>query len=338
MKIYISLSTRINVPSVIMYHGTSSVFRKSILKKGLVPSKQKVWDSDKDAGFNRLPRTSLPGIYMTRNLMTAISSSSNATRKFGGDSILVVMNVQPKSLIVDEDQVLGAVQRMLSNSIAKVLGVSTSSDSAWICLRIGKMLKTDIWNKVIEEFVELVKVAYNIKNTKAIKQFVYSLVDYNYAHATKAMSKWDKQYGIKRWYYTRNGKKLVPPEVSRLEIEVGSAEKALTRAMAVITEVIGDRVYKQKLRENRDDLYSDVNQYSGRMKEGIQFRGKNRILAIVLEEDRRNLSRGEPTKLELVYGDSLPDDFLKQYSNRVGKNYIVSKGNQIIHDETRGMS
>jgi hypothetical protein len=90
---------------IYLYHGTSADRLQSILSQGLIPSpKERAWQEDPHASWYKPSRQSLQGIYLTSNLMTAISSSSNA--RFGKkkhNTVLIIVGVQPQSLVMDED-------------------------------------------------------------------------------------------------------------------------------------------------------------------------------------------------------------------------------------------
>jgi RNA:NAD 2'-phosphotransferase (TPT1/KptA family) len=81
----ISISRRGLATRTVMYHGTTSKFLRSILKKGLDPrAKTRVWADDHGANARNTSRKSLPRVYATTNYMTAQSSSTTAAEKLGG--------------------------------------------------------------------------------------------------------------------------------------------------------------------------------------------------------------------------------------------------------------
>ena len=91
----------------IWYHGTSSVFLDSILKNGLKSqTKQKSWDKDEDASYEIVDRTSYGGVYLTTILGVASNSAHNTVEKFGGNKIIVIAEIQTKTLVSDEDDFL----------------------------------------------------------------------------------------------------------------------------------------------------------------------------------------------------------------------------------------
>lgn len=63
------------------FHGTSSLFLRSILKKGLIfNSKKRLWTESKDPKLE-----SFPGVYFTPDLGKASISAQNTYQTFGGE-------------------------------------------------------------------------------------------------------------------------------------------------------------------------------------------------------------------------------------------------------------
>ena len=92
--------------SMILYHGTSSTFLRSILKQGLMTTpKSKVWDPD--GSFSGPSLESYFGTYLTNETYVAKSSAKDASKKFGGNPLFVIVQVEFKSTVIDEDNVLG---------------------------------------------------------------------------------------------------------------------------------------------------------------------------------------------------------------------------------------
>lgn len=89
---------------IYLYHGTSGKNLQSILSSGLLANpKNRAWETDDDASFGGRSRQSLPGIYLTNNLMTAYSSTGNAGNKGKGSKVILIVEVSPTSLYADED-------------------------------------------------------------------------------------------------------------------------------------------------------------------------------------------------------------------------------------------
>ena len=91
----------------IYYHGTGSKYLNDILNQGLIVApKEKSWDSDNDTSFYQSDRSSYGGIYVTLNLMKAYVSAGRTAKKTNSDRLLIILNLQSRSLIADEDSIL----------------------------------------------------------------------------------------------------------------------------------------------------------------------------------------------------------------------------------------
>lgn len=89
---------------VLVYHGTSPKNFKSIMSQGLQPyHPDKAWDEDENTTFTTSSRKSLDGIYVTTNLMKALSAASQGRNSHKDGRLLVVAEVQPKTGFMDED-------------------------------------------------------------------------------------------------------------------------------------------------------------------------------------------------------------------------------------------
>lgn len=90
---------------VLAFHGTSSNNLQKILKNGLQANpKKRVYDSDSSRNKFDVDVTTYGGVYMAFEPDTAIGAGYKASDKFGGQPLLVVLRVQPKSLHSDEDE------------------------------------------------------------------------------------------------------------------------------------------------------------------------------------------------------------------------------------------
>jgi hypothetical protein len=92
-----------------MYHGTSSIFLKKILKVGLLASPPTRIYDDGDL-------KTIGGTYITRNVETAIDYGQEATEKHGGQVILVTVQYVQDSGYVDEDYIMQQISTALSVS------------------------------------------------------------------------------------------------------------------------------------------------------------------------------------------------------------------------------
>jgi len=111
-------------PTAIMYHGTSGKNLRSIMSKGLVPTGvDKAWADDPDASWIQPSRASLGGIYLTHNIMTAVSSSGRGGGYEGGERIIVVCQIQPRSLLADEDDFMHTINKLQVSQVVTDWGL-----------------------------------------------------------------------------------------------------------------------------------------------------------------------------------------------------------------------
>jgi len=85
------------------YHGTGGQKVPAILSNGLVPNpKSKTWDTHANASFGSASKASLGGVYLTQDLMIARISAGNSAKK-GETQAIVVIDAQPRTFVMDED-------------------------------------------------------------------------------------------------------------------------------------------------------------------------------------------------------------------------------------------
>jgi ribosomal protein L13 len=107
MRINEILSERRIQDTAIMYHGTSSVFLRSILKQGLLPNPgQTSWDGGGEM-------ISLGGVYMAPQTRTALKAGQGAVEKHGGEIIIIEIQSVYLSGTPDEDQVFDHILELV---------------------------------------------------------------------------------------------------------------------------------------------------------------------------------------------------------------------------------
>lgn len=305
------------VEPVIGYHGTSDVYLREILKKGMLPNpKNRTWGEDPQASVVQISRTSLEGSYWTTNLMTAISSASNTARKMGGNSIIVIASLIPESGIPDEDEMLFTLKSSL-DSAAREEGFMTDSPST-----LGILFGGDDTEKILESITS--KIAEELHNEWAVnpseKPIQYELFyDFTKAFFERQAvysirgsgERQDWKFGFNRGYMVASGGDDYPGDIPMPE------------------ELFGDKQYvEMNLKDAQDALtryYKDIAasvRKAGirggnfRILEPVTYRGRNRIIGIVRIHEG-DVSTNYRDDLELVYGE-VPDTFKEDYEKRVG--------------------
>lgn len=270
----------------IWYHGTSAKYLPSILSNGLIPnSKEKSWDVDNDTSINSIDRTSYGGIYVTKNLNKSTGAAWRTARKTKSNELIVIMELQSKSLIVDEDSI--------SNYLSNYIEVNA--------LHLYKVIK---YGTEHAEYSDYAKSAMHEWSNKFIKQmdYEYSLNDHQKSAIQKiltsegfiAMLTRIVSYTSDEWIWKRhwNNKENIPklPPKSEGESMFRNFIDKLTKTMKFI--VRKKSIFK-----------------SARSLEPIRFSGSNKIIAIIEIIDGSN-------KIKLHYG-KLPNEFIEQYRSEI---------------------
>lgn len=275
----------------IMYHGTSDSFLKSILSNGIVPTpKDKVWDTDPDAGTHTPSRVSLPGSYWTSSLLTASGSSSRARRKFGGNNILVIAMLARQSAFADEDSINGSFNWGYAKALRN-LGLSAELSPATILSYIAKDIdgKANIAEKLPEQFAlethELLKSSDRQPiDAPLLKKAFWSYFKRLLAHAKKEGS-FDSLFTPEPGF-----KNMVDniPDVDAAESYWLSVRDVLTRRYT-------------KTARGEDDLNLTL-----RMTEPVGYRGANKIIGMIGDNPNPTKESSFDEPKVLYYGN--PDN------------------------------
>ena len=288
----------------IWYHGTSTKYLKSILSQGLVPyPKEKSWDVDPDASSVTLDRTTYGGVYVTKNLLSSFSAAYRTATKTKGNRLIVIMDIQSKSLIADEDD--------LSNKFVHY--------NQTLALWAYKIIK---YGSEYPEYISYIKEkrksfaegmlvdlkSYFYINNPRLETILKKLIETEGYEAMvtriAAYLNMDNYYDVEMWrrnwgYKEKEKIKHIPNPPSKSEGEriFRSFIDKLTRLLKFIPRI---------------DTFST----KGRSLEPIRFSGSNKIICIVELVSQPNYS----DKIKIHYG-KLPDDFVKQYKERVNSEF-----------------
>lgn len=278
--------TEARTPKVIMYHGTAVRNLRSIMSHGLLPSPRgRAWADDPDSSFHSASRASLDGVYLTRNLMTALSAASNgANRKYmkEGD-LLIAVEMQPKTAFADEDDL--NFMATISNMEMEVADLYYSLEKG------GEMRRFDAAkDKYRDRFFS--RLGSEIKiHTRAMER-LGPMVDLVFDAALKRQAAYVERY-IKNYF-----KDLKVPDKSQSEKDFMRAREALTRTLKSLA--------------NPFNHEGEPFNLTARVEEPIGFRGTNKIVCVmVVPFDYKEKPR-------LIYG-YVPDDLLRQWEERKGE-------------------
>lgn len=292
----------------IWYHGTSSKYLKNILTQGLIPDpKEKSWNVDPDASSATLDRTTYGGVYVTKNLGTAERSAWRTSKKTNTNSLIVILDLQPKSLIADEDVVAN-----------HFVGYS-ESNALWFykIIKHGTeftQYKQDLDNereRFAVKTLETIKQLNNINNPK-LESILKNLIKYDGfdAMVTRIAAYLDMSsyYNSDMWYRNWDDRKIkrtnipLPPAKHDGERVFRSFIDQLTRTLKSITKS------------------SDRFAPTGRSLDPIRFTGNNKIvciLEIIPNKDSHEI-------LKLRYG-KVPQDFVDQYKNNNNSTFEIDQ-------------
>lgn len=282
----------------IWYHGTSSKYLKNILSQGLIPNpKEKSWDVDPDASQVTLDRTTYGGIYVTKNLMTAYGAAERTARKTNNKKLIVMIDLQSKSLISDEDDIAFYLKKYPEYQALwffKVMKYGTEFEEYKQELETEKeRFANDILNRLDD--------SYAIKNPK-IKQVLKQYLKNSgfLATITRTVSYSADKYA---WYRNWNLNKIKAEDIPSLPSKQ-EGESLFRLFVNKLTSVLKPRIHK-------DTGFAP----KGRSLQPIRFAGRNKIVCIVELIE----SKAYDTRFKLHYG-TLPQDFINQYKKFMDSN------------------
>lgn len=302
---------------LILYHGTTDALLRPILSQGLIPDPpNRTWEKDDNTSFYTSTRMSLPGVYVTRNLMTAMSSAHNARRHRNqlktNKDLIVILSVEPKTMVGDEDNYIQALKKIPS-PYPNQTGASEHDYTA----------------------AYLYAVYLRLKHNEYEGQYA----NHERENDQKELESWRKNYieEARKWLLFDMGDQH-PQLISRLNSLLEKAFiVALERVVAYThpsQTLRGDywEVWNKHQNEWPNKESAERNflkmaeqftltlkrksqtgegwNFTARLTDKIGFNGTNKIVAIIRLHDRN--------AVELIYG-KLPSDFYKQYEERVGE-------------------
>ena len=282
----------------IWYHGTSRKYLQSILSQGLIPyPKERSWDVDKDASQYTIDRTTYGGVYVTKNLLTAYSAAWRTARKTNDNRLIVILDLQSKSLIADEDNItfyLNQYPELQALWFFKVMKYGTEFEEYIRELENQKeKWANDILNRLDD--------SYSIKSPKMRQVLKQYLKNKGFsAVITRTVAYVSDKY---TWHRNWNLNKIKAEDIPALP----SKEE-------------GEFVFRSFVNKLTSVLKSITNKDTfdpkGRSLKPIRFTGSNKIICILELLEKRD----EDTKIKIHYGN-LPEDFINQYRERINSKF-----------------
>lgn len=291
------------------FHGTSGLNLQSILAEGLIDHPDKLFSPDYSPRTHEHSIESYGGIYLTQNLMTALSSANRGNRKNKNpnhDAIIVIVKLENKTphFIMDEDS-LPSIQI----SITEVKKVNANG---WWYACWAKD-KFDQLDEIADAYLRFFKFYHKLTDTlqpmlenlrPIIKQVAVAHAIWNIALYMK--NDWNAKYQF--------------PEFA--DLDVAQCESDYRRYNSQLT---------QKARRTIEFMKGEFNN-NLRSLQPIYFSGKNKIVAIVRIFDkysRPDMTGDHNSVIEIIYAqaDAKPglDELEKQYMERIGNNFVIKQ-------------
>lgn len=326
-------------PRQVYYHGTAFENLRSVLSQGLIPNPKKMnWDKDESAGMLSPSRESYGGIYLTRNLLTAMC----APRKRDGKVVLVIVEGQPNAMYLDEDSITGSIQNPLvgMNANEYMIGIYYLS---YALPDAPESMKQEVQN-MIQKYSDAVvdRMNYKLKERelppmhpdleKRLRELLPGMwaaaITRMAAHAFKSDPKriqeagYDtRNYDYRRYYSNVMGDVKDWDSIPAKDTVIPPPEEAEKNFREQAEKIT--RTLRSMLRASADFTFN-----SCRTTEPIGYSGSNRIVAVLEIRNGRQYQieyndpegwngRSRMTPIVTHYGQA-PEDFLEQWRQREG--------------------
>jgi hypothetical protein len=324
----------------IWYHGTSAKLIPKILSQGLVTEpKVRAWAEDPYPTSTVQPtRKSLPSIYVTTRLGTATSSAQKVAHRDKSNQAVIVMELQPRSLIADEDDVnshLKHIEDHLQGSqyhhvwpyFAEVYPDQIKPGQEEYVQQAQKR-KLDWVNRIAHYLVH----GYSKDKTghpeleKQVKEMLYNegfrvMLERNVAYIKDS---WDLSQWKKQWHESFGDYDNAPP--------IPDVDEAEAKWLAFSDKLA--RTLKDKARPVKDKSASRMRD-TGRATSNIGFSGSNRIICII---ERTDAKTPDYHSTMIVHYGKPPEKLIKDWTETIGQlrpEDIVYKNNiaEALSDE-----
>ena len=287
----------------VWYHGTDFKYYRSIRKQGLIPDpRTRTWASDPDASFRRPSRKSYAGIYVTTNLMTARSSAPGNP---GSESLIVVMDLQPRTMWADED----ALTYWLSDiPIPGLVTTEPGLASLYVGWKYGEPIDKKTAAKARRFYITGV-VKQLLKDVKEphpkLRSRVTELVKKAWGAALMRKVAYVSNRTWQRGFWDIDP--MMDPEKMAPKPDKGEAEKQYAK--------ITDRLTRTLKRLTLPSVVPDDFNRTARVLKPIGYSGRNRIVALV----KSSVVKEGGQHIERVLYGKVPPQFIKDWTRAVGK-------------------
>jgi hypothetical protein len=312
---------------IVMYHGTSVSKLPAILSQGLIPfPKERAWKEDPDASWYAASRQSLGGIYLTTNLMTAVSSGSNpkTTNKEGKSIGLIIAEINPATLTADEDDFLSLTGLMTKDYVLNEWGAARLYMDFLLNGEGGSAFQSAA-NDYVKGHLSQLKYELSVSgktfHPAMIKRLEEVLKDGFLNALRRKVAYVDNDTWRRAWYETsyrlpKEQQANIPAQPNK-----GEAEAQYAAFIDQLTKTI-----KMKHQPNPEDAYN----YSARSLHPIGYGGSSKIVAALIidrnyDEGKRDEKGNRVFQIKVLYPGSwsaVPEaarnDFVSQWRERMG--------------------
>jgi hypothetical protein len=240
---------------ITMYHGTSTLHVRSILKQGLiVDPKYRNYDSEQNDWTDPADDTYSGGVYLTQSVSVAEDYAEMVADTLGGEPVIVEIQMVLGSEEVDEDIIWNAADESFDQAI--------------------KIIQQDARSMKLKDFV----VA--IQNSNLLNQIKQSFIaDFSNNNDFRRVSDKAKSQTLGQLFdYTIN--KLI--KISQNQKHAEDSVWITTRSMR--GETRKDSAYENLIRDLMRQTSVNIQQTHGeataRIPRNIGFRGKTKIVSI----------------------------------------------------------
>ena len=309
----------------VYYHGTSSKFLRNILKNGILPdTKEGVWKKESEDTDRISPsKKSFGGSYWANDASTAIRYAYDASKKLGGNQLIIAANLETKTATPDEDDFLGIINR----GIDKLWGDQwvTSGDNAlmfsYLAIRLGNKTGRDIiinWRKKVTQWLDPIMGTDKYKTKEFYKNADRLLV----AELERRLSHIEKEGYYTYRYYMRDA-------VDRLrhhkKLDLDECLKRFPQKTKAEGEN-GRRHYLDFITRKTRKVLEQERTLGGtlRILTPVAFSGANKIVMILEAIENKGKDNTLTYTFKLHYGKILPE-FLETWKSRQGYKYTIEE-------------
>lgn len=277
---------------MIMYHGTGEKNISKILSAGLVVKSNAVWDDERgmdSANWDTPSPKSMPGIYLTSNLLTAFSAARNSSGVKSGPvrKGLVIVSVQPRTLKPDEDDFVSSVKAV------KILNLQENEytiGNLYFSYKFDEDVSQDRENYVNKTLRSLIGKVNEVH--PSLVERLRELLFYGWEIALQRRASHITDYVWARIQLDFD------KEIERPDKKL--AEKEFHNYAYQVSQTFKQMAWFHTSSGNLD--------YDGRVEEDITYSGKNKIIAVLVIDEKT---------IEVKYG-KIPSDFIDQWNKRIG--------------------